>query len=375
MALRTRTLDGIDQVAAADWDALGDADDPFTRHAYLLALEATGSAHPERGWVPAHLAAFDGDTLVGAVPRYLKQDSWGEFVFDFAWAEAAESIGLPWYPKAVAAVPFTPVAGPRLLSRDEAARTALATALATSTDEAGLSSTHVLFCGDRDSRALQAAGGLVRHGLRLEWRDRGCGDFDGYLDTLRSRRRKEVRRERRRVAECGVAFRCVNGTEVSPETWPLIHALYASTYARRGQKPGCRYGSWPAVAAAPGAPLRVVLGERGAELVCCALYLVGRDTVYGRHWGSREDGAGLHFEACYYQGIELCLREGCSRYDAGVQGWQKLHRGFEPVIQSSVHFITDARLRAAIAPWLATERRHVAGQCLAAQQHTAGPRA
>lgn len=319
------------------------------------------------------MAIYANGQLLAAAPRYLKQDSWGEFVFDFAWAEAAQSIGRPWYPKAVVAVPFTPVPGPRLLGSNAAARQTLAESL--DADEGELSSTHLLFTNGADQDLLESRGGLRREGLRLVWRNPRHGGFDDYLGSLRSRRRKEVRRERRQVADAGIRFECVNGADLEPERWPAIHALYAGTYHARGQRPYLAAGFWPAIAASPHRPVRVVLGHRHGELVCCALYLAGTDTLYGRHWGSRIEQPGLHFEACYYQGIELCIREGFSRYDAGVQGWQKLHRGFEPVIQTSAHFIADPELRSAIDRWLLHEREHIADQCRALRQHHAGPRA
>jgi predicted N-acyltransferase len=356
--LRPRTLTGIAAIDASTWDALFPADDPFTRHAFLAALERHGCVGAARGWTPAHVLIEDeGGTLRAAAPAYRKAHSWGEFVFDFAWAEASQRLGRPWYPKRVCAIPYAPVAGPRLGATDAAARAALVAALGAADD---LSSAHALFVGEEaDAAALAEAGWLERHDLQFHWHDRpgaGFGDFEGFTAALRADKRKKLLRERRRVDEAGVRFAHRRGDALDEAEWREVYALYANTYEERGQPPYLTPGFFLDYGRAPGTPLHLILGHAGGRLVAAAITLIGGRTLYGRHWGAAERWHSLHFETCYHQGIELCLARGLTRYDAGTQGEHKLARGFTPVRTRSLHRIHDARLRGAIEHHLRHER-------------------
>lgn len=368
--LRARTLARIDEVDPAAWDALFPADHPFTRHGFLAALERHGCVGAARGWSPAHLVVEDAaGALRAAAPAYRKAHSWGEFVFDFAWAEASHRLGRPWYPKRVCAIPYAPVAGPRLGATDAAARAALVAALSA---EDGVSSTHALFVGeDAQAAALTDAGWLERHDLQFHWQDRpgSFGDFDGFVGALRADKRKKLLRERRRVAEAGVTFAHRAGDALDPHEWAEVYALYANTYEERGQPPYLTPGFFLDYGRAPGTSLHLILGHAGGRLVAAAITLIGGRTLYGRHWGAAERWHSLHFETCFHQGITLCLARGLTRYDAGTQGEHKLARGFLPVRTRSLHRIHEPRLRGAIDRHLRTERALVHSRLEALASH------
>ncbi len=363
----------IADIPADDWNRCAGHADPFVGHAWLEALEASGCVGGGSGWHPAHLLLRKRDQVVAVAPRYIKDHGWGEFVFDHLWAGAAASVGEHWYPKSVVCVPFTPVPGRRLLAATDSGRRALLETL--SRPEPGRSSTHLLFAEPAEVEAAAEHGALLRTGLRFQWRNAGYRDFEDFLGTLRSKRRKAIRRERRQVAEAGIHFTRCNGRELDAAQWAQVYSLYARTYRVRGQQPYLKADFWPRIAAAPGQYVRVVRGWRDGTLLCAALFVVGERTLYGRHWGTREDLPGLHFECCYYQGMELCLQEGLQRYDAGVQGWHRIHRGFEPLMHHSAHWVHHPRLRRAIARWLAAERAQLEAEQAWLQTHRAGHRA
>jgi hypothetical protein len=351
----------VGDLPASEWDALGDADNPFVEHAFLAALEASGSVGPGTGWVPRPVVARQGGRLVGAVPLYVKTDSYGEFVFDFAWARAAQQLRVPYYPKLLCAVPFTPAAGPRFGARSDAARATLLRAVDAAWRESGLGSLHALFLDERDAGAADAGGWLARHDVQFHWWRGQAGSFEEFLSQLSHDKRKKIRRERRQVAEAGIRFEWRRGDELTEAQWARVYALYANTYEERGQPPYLTPGFFLDYGRRPGTPLRLVLGHAGGDApVAVALTLRGGDTLYGRHWGCAEKHRGLHFETCYYQGMELCFAEGLARFDAGTQGPHKLARGFEPVLTRSAHRLADARLAAAVADALARERAAVA---------------
>lgn len=351
--MRLSSCSRIADVAPAQWDALFPAHYPFTRHRFLTALETHGCVSRRNGWEACHLLLHDdAGELAGAAPAYLKQHSWGEFVFDWSWAQASEQLGVPYYPKLVNAIPFVPSAGPRM-GGDLAT---MAQGLRKAVAEIELSSAHSLFVEGDDATAQQQAGFLERNDVQFQWHNRGYADFAGFLATLSSDKRKKIQRERRRVAEAGIRFEHRAGDTLSEHEWQCVYALYANTYEERGQPPYLTPEFFLDYGRAAGTPFRLILGYQQDELVAVALTLIGGDTLYGRHWGAAEHFHSLHFECCYYQGIELCIREGLSRYDAGTQGEHKLARGFLPVITRSAHFIADARLRHAVADYLVRER-------------------
>ena len=371
-SLRPRLVARLSEVPEAQWDALFPADYPFTRHAFLAALEDHRCVGADTGWEPCHLVLENADgRLAAAMPLYRKQHSYGEFVFDFGWARASQQLGIPYYPKLACAIPFTPATGPRFGAIDDAARATLLVQVRQLWADSGLGSLHALFLDDRDAQAAADGGWLARHDLQYHWRRRDAASFDEFLALLSHDKRKTMRRERRQVAEAGIRFEHRRGDELDEAQWLRVHALYANTYEERGQPPYLTPSFFLDYGRRPGTPLRLVLGydhrghgplPRGAEPMAVAITLAGGDTLYGRHWGCAEKYRGLHFETCYYQGLEMCFAEGLERFDAGTQGPHKLARGFEPVITRSAHLLADKRLAAAVGAFLERERKEVARQ-------------
>ena len=354
-----RSLAGVD---AAAWNALPGAEAPFLRHEFLLALEETGCATAETGWDARHiLLHHDDGRLAAAMPLYLKPHSWGEFVFDFAWADAYHRAGLADYPRLVSAVPFTPATGPRLLAAGSDRRRLLDAARGL-LQETDLSSLHVLFPAAEDRECLEDAGLMPRLDCQFHWRNEGFASFEEFLAGFTSEKRKKLRRERRRVAEAGIACRTVTGRDLDPRLIDSIHHLHAITFARHGHAPYLNRAFFGRIAASLPDALVVELAEMDGEPVACSISLRGRDALYGRYWGASGEFHSLHFELCYYRGIEYCVREGLARFEPGTQGEHKLLRGFVPTPVWSFHEIADARFAAAISDWRALAR---GASCLA----------
>ena len=358
---RARFLGGMREVAAADWNALAGRDYPFLRHEFLCALEDSGSVGGDSGWEPHHLLLHEGERLVGAIPCYLKQHSYGEYVFDWSWADAYRRHGQPYYPKLLSAVPFTPATGPRLLLAEGLAfadlKDELLAAIGAEMGRLGTSSWHLLFPEGPVAEELAAAGLGHRTGVQFHWHNRGYRDFADFLDAMQSRKRKQLKRERRLVGEQGLQLRALRGTDVDAALWDRFHHFYQLTYARRSGHGGyLNREFFRLLGQAMPDSLLLVVAEHRREVVAGALYVIGADTLYGRYWGCTEDYAQLHFETCYYQGIDFCIREGLARFDAGAQGEHKLARGFEPVVTHSCHLIAHPGFRAAIDDFLARER-------------------
>ena len=351
-----RALSGIPATA---WDALHDGRNPFVAHAFLSGLETTGCLREEWGWTPLHVALWDGDALVAAAPGYLKDNSHGEFVFDHAWAHAYARHGQEYYPKWLGAVPYSPVTGPRLLARDHEDRKRLLEAIAGFATQAGLSSAHVNFHEQGEDAAF-GDDWLLREDVQYHWRnDAGWSSFDAFLAAMDHRHRKNIRQERRKVRDAGIAFRLVHGDEASEGDLAAMHGFYLRTFADYGNSPALTLDFLRHLACAMPRQLVMVLGERDGEPVSGALCLRGGGTLYGRYWGASEQVPGLHFETCYYQGIDYCLREGLSRFEPGAQGEHKLARGFLPTIVRSRHRIADPRFAAALRDWCRDARRGV----------------
>ncbi|MDB5967680.1 MAG: family N-acetyltransferase [Hydrocarboniphaga sp.] len=368
--LRFSFAAGLSGVPASEWNALFDSGYPFARHAFLSALETYSCVGESTGWLPRHLLVHRDGKLVGAAPLYLKLHSYGEFVFDFAWAEASHSIRRPYYPKLLNAIPFVPAVGPRIGAIDSAVREAVAEQLTALVEAESLSSAHTLFVADDQAEAYRRAHWLERHDLQFQWFNRGDADFSTFAGRFSSDKRKKMLRERRRVAEAGLRFETRRGDELDEAAWMAVYTLYANTYEERGQAPYLTPDFLLGYGAAPGSPFRVILGYEGAHLIAAALTLQGGDTLYGRHWGAADRYHSLHFECCYYQGIELCLREGLRRYDAGTQGEHKLARGFTPVLTRSLHHLAEPRLRDAVEHFLQRERRAVAARGVELMHHS-----
>jgi len=374
LRLHTNIIGRLAQLPTADWDALDTAGNPFLSHAFLEALEACGCVGGDSGWEPHHLVLREeSGRLVGAVPRYRKAHSWGEFVFDWSWAQSYARAGLAYYPKHLAAVPFTPVTGPRLLVRPGAdagaLRAALAEALRQDAGRAGVSGTHANFTTPEDQLALEAAGFLRRHDCRFLWQNRGYRDFDDFLDGFRAEKRKKLRRERRRVAESGIVFRSLAGESIEPPLWETIFGFSERTFLLHGSAHYLNARFLAAVARRRPGAVAVKVAERDDVPVAAAIFFQGGSTLYGRYWGSAAREDSLHFEACYYQGIEHCIAHGLDSFDPGTQGEHKLARGFEPTLTQSAHWLAHDGFRIAIARYLERERAAVAEYVAAATHH------
>jgi hypothetical protein len=356
-----QTLDSIRQIAAADWDALlPGAAQPFLRHAFLACLEDSGSAVAATGWQPSHRLWRDARGELRAIlPAWIKSHSRGEYVFDWGWAEACQRAGIAYYPKLLTAVPFSPVVGPRLLGAPAACEQLLGEVSAT-LGEQGLSSWHLNFNEPAEAALLaRQPGWLQRSGCQFHWFNRGYRDFQDFLDGFASRKRKQVRKERELVAGQGLEFVWLAGHELSEAQWDFVYRCYANTYRLRGQAPYLTREFFSLLAERMPEAIRVNLVRQGARPVAMAFLLSAGDSLYGRYWGCLQDFANLHFETCFYQGIEQAIAGGLQRFDAGAQGEHKLVRGFEPVLTQSWHYLEHAGLRAAVASFLREEHEQV----------------
>jgi len=357
--MQARRMTSLAGIPAADWDALHDGRNPFVSHAFLSGLEETGCLREEWGWAPCHLGLWNGESLIAAAPGYLKSNSHGEFVFDHAWAHAYAQHGLDYYPKWLGAAPYSPVTGPRLLARDDAHRSPLLESIVDFVRKTGLSSAHVNFHEEAEDAAFDAEW-LLREDVQYHWRnDAGWETFDDFLAAMDHKHRKNIRQERRKAREGGISFRIVHGDEASDADLAAMHGFYLRTFADYGNSPALTPDFLHHLARSMPRQLVLVLGERAGEPVSGALCLRGGDTLYGRYWGASEQVPGLHFETCYYQGIDYCLREGLSRFEPGAQGEHKIARGFLPAIVRSRHRIADPRFAAALRDWCRDERRGV----------------
>jgi len=357
------TIEDISEVSPGEWNRLDGAARPFLRHEFLAALESSGAVGKGTGWQPCHLLARDQGVLVGAMPLYRKSDSWGEFVFDWAWADAYRRAGVRYFPKLVSAVPFTPATGPRVLAAPGAQQAEITSGLAAAAlEEArrlGASSLHVLFPLREQAEALAPLGFLLRKDCQFHWHNRGYSSFDEFLGDFTAEKRKKAKRERRRVRESGISFCILKGSAVEPSLWSQIFPLYASTFWRRGREPYLNEKFFRTIARALPEELLVILALHQDAPVAVAILFRGEDTLYGRYWGSSGDYHSLHFETCYYQGIEYCITEGLQRFEPGTQGEHKIARGFVPQEVWSAHWLSDARVAAAIDRYLERERSHV----------------
>ncbi|MEO5622683.1 MAG: GNAT family N-acetyltransferase [Dokdonella sp.] len=360
----------IELIPASAWNALLPDDNPFVDHAFLAGLEQHGCIDSRTGWQPHHLGLYDGDRLVAAAPLYLKGNSHGEFVFDWSWANAYAQHGLDYYPKLLCAVPYSPVTGPRLLVGREAnadvLRAALIAAIRGEAQRLELSSAHLNFSGDTDVGALTQSDWLARLDWQFHWQNRAGADggwrnFDDFLGALKHKKRKNIRQERMHVARANVTCEIRHGDELDAGEWDALHAFYLATFDEKGNYPALTLAFFRHLGNTMPRRVLAVLCRRADELVAGALMLRSATTLYGRYWGCREQVEGLHFEACYYQGIEYCLREGLTTFEPGAQGEHKLARGFLPTRTQSFHWIADPRFRAAIAVALGHEARMLDG--------------
>ena len=354
-----RILRSLEEVPAAEWDALHDGGNPFISHAFLTGLEQHQCLQQRWGWLPQHAAWFDQGRLTAAAPAYLKSNSHGEFVFDHAWANAYASQGLDYYPKWLVAVPYSPVTGPRLLSRERPARRSLLAAMQEQAQISNLSSVHVNFLPEDELDCFDGSW-LARGDVQFQWRNgAGWTDFNQFLGALTSKKRKNLRAEREQVRRAGVSFRTVHGDEASEGDLLAMHGFYCLTQTEKGNQPALTLEFLRHLARSLPRQLLLVLAERAGKTIAGALCLRGRDSLYGRYWGTSEALPGLHFETCYYQGIDYCLREGLTNFEPGAQGEHKVARGFLPVLTHSRHFVADPRFADALRPWCEQERASI----------------
>jgi predicted N-acyltransferase len=361
-SLTARIADGVASIPAADWDACAGSANPFVSHAFLSALEESGSVGGRSGWQPVPIVVDGADGRPAAVaPAYAKSHSQGEYVFDHAWADAWERAGGNYYPKLQVAAPFTPVPGPRLLLRDEALAPQLIAAIEAVTDRHDLSSAHATFVTPEQLPAFEAAGWLIREGTQFHWKNQGYATFDDFLDALASRKRKAIRKERA-AAVAGLTIRHLTGDAIGAREWDAFWRFYQDTGSRKWGRPYLTRAFFPLLGRAMGERVLLILAERDGEPIAGALNLIGGDALYGRYWGCTEDVPFLHFELCYYQAIDAAIARGLSTVEAGAQGEHKLARGYAPVTTWSAHYLPDANFRRAVADFLTREREAVAGE-------------
>ncbi|MGC9457559.1 MAG: GNAT family N-acetyltransferase [Halothiobacillaceae bacterium] len=366
--LKLRFIDRLDTVDAGAWDALGGADEPLLSHAFLSGLERYGCLGARYGWFPQHLLMEDEqDALLAAMPLYAKTNNYGEFVFDGAWEAAWADMGLRYYPKLVVSVPYTPATGPRLLLRPGLDATTIKPILIrqgiAAAEEQGLSGLHWLFPDDNDRAALEAEGLAMRMGCQYHWYNDGYRDFDDFLGQMSAKKRKNLRQERRRVRDQGIALRILHGDEVDDALWAIFHGFYQDTFEKHLGIPTLSLEFFRETGKQLGRQVVLVLAEREGVPVAAALFYRGRDTLYGRYWGCAANYDALHFEACYYQGIEYCIREGLARFEPGAQGEHKIPRGFLPTPTWSAHWVQHPPLQDAVADFCRREAALMHAHC------------
>jgi predicted N-acyltransferase len=358
-----KVLPAIADIGAADWDACAGADNPFLSHGFLDALEASGSVDASTGWMPQHLVVENEDgRILGAAPLYLKSHSYGEYVFDHGWAEAYQRAGGRYYPKLQLAVPFTPVPGPRLLVRPDCEREPVEDALIQASVELArrrrASSVHVTFPPEEQWRRLGEAGWLTRIGYQFHWHNQGYASFEEFLGALSSRKRKQIRKERREAVAGGLAIRTLTGADLEKRHWDAFFGFYMDTSDRKWGHAYLNRAFFHLLGERMADRVVLILVEEAGKYVAGALNLLGGDTLYGRNWGCRGDYPFLHFEACYYRAIDFAIERGLSRVEAGAQGRHKIQRGYLPTATYSAHWIADAGLAEAVKTYLVRERRH-----------------
>ena len=361
-----KIIEDLTDIPAAEWDALAGGN-PFLSHAYLYALQLSGCATAQFGWQAHFITVWQGDHLLGGMPLYLKMNSVGEHVFDFAWAEAYHQHGLRYYPKLVCTVPFTPVTGARLLAaNDEVRALLLASALALA-KELGVSSLHCLFLNEADAQLAQAQGMMLRQDVQFHWQNalpsqnRCYRDFEEFLESLSRDKRKRIRQERRRVCESGVTLQCVTGDVATPEQWDFFAACYAHSRQIHHSPPALNDDFFRRIGAALPRHTLLVIASREGRMIASALNIFTDTVLHGRSWGAFEFHSGLHFEACYYQAMEFCIARGIRTFGGGAGGEHKLARGFLPVTTVSAHWLAHAQFAQAVEDYLQRETNAIAG--------------
>ncbi len=369
--MRVEIADSIAGFNARDWNGLVANDYPFLRHEFLLAAEQSGSVSSDTGWSPRHMGLYDaGNKLCAAMPLYEKSHSWGEFVFDWSWAQAYEQAGLRYYPKLVSAVPFTPAPSPRLLAADEDNKNELLGAALKYARDDGYSSLHVLFPLENDLTVLQDNGLKLRKDCQFHWHNNNYETFADFLATFNVTKRKKAKRDRRHVAEQGIRFRWLKGREIDRATWSDVYQLISLTFLRRGAMPYFSEDFFVAVSDRLPDNIVVVLAEKNSMPVAAAVFYESESALYGRYWGSDSHYNALHFETCYYQGIDYCIAQRKKLFEPGTQGEHKLSRGFRPVATWSAHWLARPEFFAAVGNYLDAEEQHIDRYIEAAGEHS-----
>ena len=354
-----KQINSMTEVDAVCWNSLIEGKDPFVRHEFLLALEQSDSVCKGTGWTPQHLLVFKQQELIGAMPLYLKNHSRGEYVFDQQWADAYYQSGMDYYPKWVNAIPFTPCAGQRFLLKNSVDQTTIINAcfeyIKQLSELNNISSLHCLFPSPTQTNLL-AEQLLVREGVQFQWHNKGYSSFADYLQTFTSRQRKNINKERRKVQEQGISLDRVSGLDISEQQWQVFFAFYEMTYLKRGQSAYLNIEFFKQLAKTMPEQILLVLARKDNRYVGAALSFIGTQTLYGRYWGCYDEYHSLHFETCYYQGLEYCLEHGLQRFDSGAQGEHKISRGFEPVSTYSAHWIQNSQFSKLIATFLQREQ-------------------
>jgi predicted N-acyltransferase len=365
--LRVRTLDSLNKIDAAAWDKCAGADNPFLLHGFLSAMENSGSAAARSGWQPCHLLVeTSGGELLAAAPLYAKNHSYGEYVFDWGWAEAWQNSGRDYYPKLQSSVPFTPATGRRLLVRPDQDKdrltSILAATIAEMVDRNKLSSAHITFLTEEEARLLADQGWLLRIGEQFHWHNQGYANFDDFLQALSSRKRKTIRKERERAQQLGVKFHCLTGSDLKPHHWDAFYRFYLDTVEKKWAHAYLNRAFFECLTGPLADRVVLMLASKDGEWVAGALNFLGTDTLFGRNWGSLGDFRYLHFELCYYRAIDFAIERGLAKVEAGAQGEHKISRGYLPVTTYSVHWIREKPFRHAIANFIDREKISVERQ-------------
>ncbi|MFL6709466.1 MAG: GNAT family N-acetyltransferase [Massilia sp.] len=359
MNYRTHIVSSLAEIGQAAWDALAASQNrpnPFLSYAFLHALHESGSAAPDAGWQPQFIALYDqDDRLAAALPLYVKLHSYGEYVFDWAWADAYQRNGLDYYPKLLSAIPFTPVTGPRLMAVNEKARAALLKVLVKTQQATPVSSTHILYPPEEQARQLQQAGYMLRSGVQFHWLNQGYKDFDAFLATLEHKKRKNIRAERRKVREAGVSVRRVRGGDATQDDWRLFNRCYRHTYAAHHSTPYLNLDFFQRIGRDMPDNILLVIAERDGRPIAASLVIHSDEVLYGRYWGELEHVPCLHFECAYYQPLEFCIEQGIAVFEGGAQGEHKMARGFLPTRTWSAHWLAHPAFADAIEQYLARE--------------------
>lgn len=365
LPVEIKTITDIHEIGQDQWDKCAGTDNPFVSFAFLSAMEDSGSTTAQTGWQPFHLVLEDEEgAAIGIVPLYVKAHSYGEYVFDWSWAEAYERAGGRYYPKLQSAVPFSPVPGPRLLvdpahPDPDSSRKILIEGLSMLPEKLGTATLHVTFCDGEESRLMEEAGFLTRTGLQYHWHNRDYQSFDDFLGALNSRKRKNLRKERKQVLDAGYSFKALRGDDLKANHWDRFYHFYRDTSDRKWGQAYLTRSFFELLHERLRDRTVLVSAFKDGEMVAGALNLIGSQTLYGRNWGTMDRTPLLHFETCYYQAIDIAIEHGLATVEAGAQGEHKIQRGYEPVVTHSAHLIVDEGLKRAVAQFLRQEQDHI----------------